>query len=89
MNASLRILRKPTVLEREGCSNSTLYKNIERGLHTKPVRLGPNASGWPAHEIDALIAARLAGKTDDQIAALVTRLHLQREELYLELAGVA
>lgn len=89
MNANLRILRKPTVLEREGSSNTTLYKNIERGLHTRPVRLGPNSSGWPEHEVDALIAARLAGRTDDEIAALVTRLHLQRESIYLDLAGAA
>ncbi|MEZ5643606.1 MAG: hypothetical protein R3E99_00310 [Burkholderiaceae bacterium] len=37
--------------------------------------------GWPACEIDALNAARIAGQTDDQIRTLVESLHAQRKEL--------
>jgi hypothetical protein len=27
--------------------------------------------GWPAHELDAIAAARIAGKSEDEIRALV------------------
>lgn len=50
-------------------------------LWTKPVSLGPRAVGWPAHEIDALNAARISGKTDAQIRELVESLHTKRKEL--------
>jgi len=81
----LRILRKPSVLEREGCSNSTLYQRVKDGLHTRPVPLGPNSSGWPEHEVDLLIAARMAGKGEDEIRSLVGDLHAQREAMFNEM----
>ena len=89
MATPLRILRKPVVLERRGCSNSTLYDDIKRGLYPQPVALGPNSSGWPEHEVDLMIAARMAGKPEAEIRALVVRLHEQRRELFRELAGAA
>ncbi len=89
MAVPLRFLRKPDVLLREGFANSTLYDSIKRGTHTRPVALGPNSSGWPEHEVDLLMAARMAGKSDDEIRDLVNRLHAQRVELFTELAGAA
>jgi prophage regulatory protein len=49
-------------------------------LWTKPVRLGPRCVGWPEHETAALNAARIAGKTDNEIRALVVKLHLARKD---------
>lgn len=86
MAVPLRFLRKPDVLQREGFANSTLYDNIKRGVHTRPVQLGANSSGWPEHEVDLLMAARMAGKSDDEIRELVNRLHAQRVELFDDLA---
>lgn len=34
--------------------------------------------GWPACEVDALIVARIAGKTDEEIRALVAKLEAAR-----------
>jgi prophage regulatory protein len=89
MTPNLRMLRKPQVLERLGSSHSSLYLNITRGLITRPVQLGPNTVGWPAFEVDMLLAARMAGKTDVEIRALVDRLHAQRETIFADLAGAA
>lgn len=75
------ILRIPAAKTQSGYSRSTIYLRIEQGLWTKPVSLGPRAVGWPAHEIDALIAARISGKTDPQIRDLVELLHAKRKEL--------
>ena len=68
------ILRRPRVELTSGYSRSTLYLRITQGLWPRPVRLGPRAVGWPAGEVAAINAARIAGKSDDEIRALVATL---------------
>ena len=72
------ILRRDSVEWQSGHPRSTLYLRISQGLWTRPVKLGPRAVGWPAHEVTAINAARIAGQTDEEIRALVTRLHAAR-----------
>ena len=72
------IFRRPRVEDTSGYSRSTLYLRISQGLWTRPVSLGPRAVGWPAGEVAAINAARIAGRTDDEIRQLVVRLHLAR-----------
>lgn len=76
---SQRILRLPAVKSESGLSRSTLYLRITQGLWTKPVSLGARAVGWPAGEISTLNAARIAGKTDEAIRALVIQLEADRK----------
>lgn len=73
------ILRLPTVLQRRGRSRSAHYLDINVGLFTRPVAIGARAVGWPEHEVDALTAARIAGKRDDEVRALVVRLEAARK----------
>lgn len=54
-----------------GTANSTWYEWIARGLMTPGIALGWRSVGWPAHELDAIAAARIAGKTEDELRALV------------------
>lgn len=77
----LTILRLPAAKAHTGYSRSTIYLRIAQGLWTKPVSLGPRAVGWPTNEIEALNAARIAGKTDVQIRELVVALHEKRKGL--------
>ena len=72
------ILRLPAVKSESGYARSTIYLRISQRLWTKPVSLGPRAVGWPATEIAALNAARIAGKTDEEIRALVVKLEAAR-----------
>ena len=72
------ILRRPRVEEAIGLSRSTIYLRVSQGLFTQPVSLGPRAVGWPASEVAAINAARIAGKSDDEIRALVAQLHSAR-----------
>ena len=58
--AALTIWRRPRVQTETGYSRSTLYLRIAQGLWPKPVRLGVRAVGWPAGEVAALNAARIA-----------------------------
>ncbi len=73
------IFRLPAVRIQSGLSRSTIYLRISQGLWTKPINLGPRAVGWPSSEVDALNAARIAGKTDDEIRALVIKLEATRK----------
>ena len=73
------ILRLPAVKSACGLSRSTVYLRISQGLWPKPVSLGARAVGWPAGEIAALNAARIAGKTDNEIRVLVAMLEAARQ----------
>jgi len=76
--------RRPVVQQATGLSRQTLYKRIKEGLFPKPVIIGRDKNGdacqvaWPANEIQAIIDARVAGKTDAEIKALVTKLEAAR-----------
>lgn len=82
------ILRLPCVNKRTGDSRSTLYLRISQGLFTRPVKLGPRASGWPDYEVDAIVAARIAGKSDTEIRALVSALEAARKQALDPFLGV-
>lgn len=73
------ILRLPAVKAESGLSRSTIYLRISQGLWPRPVSLGARAVGWPSYESEALNAARIAGKSDDEIRALVVRLEAARK----------
>ncbi len=72
------ILRLPDVIARTGLARSTIYKAIAAGVWTRPVLLSARAVGWPVAEVDAILGARVAGKTDDDIRALVIALQASR-----------
>jgi prophage regulatory protein len=73
------IHRLPAVKSESGLSRSTIYLRIAQGLWTKPVSLGARAVGWPSGEVAAINAARIAGKTDEEIRALVVKLEAARK----------
>lgn len=82
----MQILRIQSVKAETGHrSHASIYNAIRAGIFTKPVSIGPRSVGWPADEVKAINAARIAGRSDDDIKALVNRLHAKREALALEL----
>ena len=72
------IWRRHHVEVHTGYSRSTIYLRITQGLWPKPVSLGARAVGWPAHEVEAINAARIAGQSDEAIRELVARLEAAR-----------
>jgi prophage regulatory protein len=76
-----KIRRLPAVLDASGDKRSSHYRRIQQGLWTKPVKLGPRAVGWPAHECEVLNAARIAGKSEQEIRQLVIELEAARTSL--------
>jgi prophage regulatory protein len=83
----MQILRIEEALRRRGSTRSPHYDDVARGLFTKPIKVnGQRAAGYPEHEVEALIAARVAGATDEQVRRLVNKLHEQRKAGMPELA---
>ena len=75
----MSILRMPAVKAETGHkSHASIYTAIKRGLFVRPVSIGERSVGWPDYEVRAINQARIAGQTDEQIKALVSRLHAQR-----------
>lgn len=81
---SQTIYRLPAVKSKSGLSRSTIYLRITQGLFTKPVSLGPRAVGWPSSEVAAINAVRIAGKSDEEIRALVVVLEAARKTADLQ-----
>ena len=76
--AEQSILRGKVVWQRRGKCRSAHYADIQDGLFVRPFEIGKRARGYAATEVDALIAATIAGKSDDEIRALVKRLEAAR-----------
>jgi prophage regulatory protein len=78
----MSILRMPAVKAETGHrSHASIYTAIKAGLFTTGVAIGQRSVGWPSNEVQAINAARIAGKSEAEIRALVTRLHTKRTEL--------
>jgi prophage regulatory protein len=78
LRTALTILRRKQVEAETGYSRSTIYLRISQGLFIKPVSLGARAVGFPAGEVAALNAARISGKPEADIRALVISLQAAR-----------
>lgn len=67
------MLDLPTVSASFGVGRSQTYKFIENKLLTPPVKIGKR-SLWPAHEIEVLQKARIAGRPESELRELTKRL---------------
>ena len=78
----MQIFRMPAVKAETGHrSHASIYNAIKAGLFTKLVQIGQRAVGWPSSEVQAINAARIAGKSEAEIRELVKQLHAKRLEI--------
>lgn len=75
-----RILRIERVIDRFGKSRSPIYADIQAGLFVRPIKIGVRAAGWPEHEVEQIIAAKIRGADDNAIKKLVAKLHEARAD---------
>lgn len=87
--AEAPLLRIQRVIQETGNCESLVRRNARLGLFTKPVKVGPRAAAWPAHEVRAIVAARVAGIPDAGIRELVCQLHASRLERAVEAVAAA
>jgi prophage regulatory protein len=65
-----KLLRLPDVTAAVGLGVTKIYDDVGKGLLPAPIKRD-RSSFWPADEIGAVVAARIAGKSDAEIKALV------------------
>lgn len=70
----MRFIREGQLHEKTGQSKAKNRRDIQHGLLPPSIRYGLRNTVWPEHEIDAVMAARIAGKTEEEICNLVTSL---------------
>jgi prophage regulatory protein len=56
----------------------SVYDQVAQRTLCAPVKVGRRASAWILSELEAIVAARVAGEPDDQIQALVLELEQRR-----------
>ncbi|MGJ7552628.1 helix-turn-helix transcriptional regulator [Variovorax sp. RB3P1] len=79
------LMRVIAVISARGIQKSQHYLDVQNGLYTPPLKIGKHASAWPAREVEILNAARIAGKSDDDIRVLVQQLMAARAALAAKL----
>ena len=75
------------VLEYRHRSRSSHFRDIENGLCTTPIKVGPRSVAWLRSELEMLRSAVIAGKTEFEIRSLVRELHEGRQALYSDCLG--
>jgi prophage regulatory protein len=66
-------------LRRRRKSRAAHYRDQKQRLFPQGVKVGKRAVAWPAHEVDEILAAQLAGATDTQLKNIVIKLESQRK----------
>lgn len=84
----MSILRMQAVKAETGHrSHASIYNAVNDGTFTKPVKIGDRSVGWPSEEVQAINAARIAGKDLSDIRELVNRLHAKRLQAFGQVAA--
>jgi prophage regulatory protein len=74
------LVRLPGVIALSGMGRATIYDFMQRGLFPAPIKIGPKLAAWPRSEIDRINGARIAGKSSDEIKAIVAELMGARKD---------
>jgi prophage regulatory protein len=75
------VYRYPALKAQYGYARSTIYLLIAQGLWPRPVPLSRRTVGWPEHEVSEVVQARISGMNEDDLRALVSRLHSNRNKV--------
>ena len=73
------LLRVPAILPIYGTAKSQFHQDVLDGLMTKPVKPSARLALWPQNELVEIQRARIAGKTPDEVKALVRKLEADRQ----------
>lgn len=87
--SDLTLIPRSEVCRRSNLGRSTSYLVVEEGLLTPPISNAGRSKVWPAYEIDAINAAKIAGKSEDEIRQLVKDLLAYRPKVFDLLPGFA
>lgn len=91
VSMEIRLLNRRELKARTGRGTTQTYEDIRKGIFPPGVVLSRGVDGrptsvrWPSNEIDVMVAARIAGATDDDLRNLVARLMEARREKFNEI----
>jgi len=80
-NNNLCLLHRAEVLRMSAISNTTLHERMNDGVMPPSVSVGPRAVRWVERELCTVLAAMIAGASDEEIRQLVAELIVARQEL--------
>lgn len=80
MNLSeIRCIRLPELTALLGIGKSSVYLLVANGLLPPPIHISTRCSTWPLGEIRAVVGARAAGKSDDEVRLVVRNIMASRQ----------
>ncbi|MEW8288789.1 MAG: hypothetical protein AB2697_22645 [Candidatus Thiodiazotropha endolucinida] len=77
----IKLASIPKASEQSLISTQSYYRLADDGLMPPPIRVTQNRSAIIQYELDAVIAARANGATDDEIRTLIKQLVSNRKQL--------
>lgn len=83
------LIRIKKVEEKTGLKKSMQYDLMKRGLMPSAIRIGERAVAFLESEIDTVVAARIAGKSDSEIREIIETLLAKRQKLADEVLAAA
>ena len=86
---SLRLIKLSRVQDLTALQTTSVYAMVKSGLLTPPIKLTQRASAWVESEVLAINAARIAGKSDEEIRNLVRQLISARSDLAVDAKAAA
>ena len=79
MTPDIQFIRNNEVFKILALGRTAVDCGIADGVIPPRISLGKRAAGFLKHELEAVIIARAAGRSDEAIRSLVTQLVLSRE----------
>jgi prophage regulatory protein len=75
-----QLVRASAAHQTLGIGKSLFYLWQKKGLIPQGIAMGPRVVVWPSAELDCIIRARVAGKSDDEVKQLVAELTAARAQ---------
>ena len=86
---NLTVLRMKDITAKRKRCKASIYTEMDAGTFPPSISIGARAVGWFENEVDAVILARAAGGSDEEIRKLVKQLVAVRKDLKAKLAAEA
>lgn len=76
-----RFIKLPEVIHNNASCHAAVYAWINKGLYPSPIKVG-RMSVWTEEEDAAVRAARIAGRSEQEIREIVAKLETAREDAF-------
>ena len=80
INVSSPLLSMDALVSVVHLCRSQIYNLMDLGLFMRPVKISERRVVWITSEVEQWIAAKVAGKSDDELKILVIRLQRDRSK---------